>query len=89
MRKQEPFILARLTGEAGDRINTMRRQLLVAADRCTLKVLWAGEGMQQAEIPARNGPLSFERRLRRKSAFAGSGATGHLAHLERYDPSCF
>jgi len=31
MRKQEPFILARLTGEAGDRINTIGRQLLVAA----------------------------------------------------------
>ncbi|MDB6101535.1 MAG: hypothetical protein JWO52_1534 [Gammaproteobacteria bacterium] len=89
MQGGRPFILARLTGEAAGTINTIGVNYSLPQDRCTLKVLWAGEGMHQAGISAGNGTLSFERRSAARSAFAESLEQGIWHIWTGYDHILF
>jgi hypothetical protein len=61
-----PFILARLAVAAPDVIDRIDLDYSLpfgrnSDDRCLLKVVWSGEGMHQALIPAHSGRLSFTR----------------------------
>jgi hypothetical protein len=85
----EPFILARLAGDAAGTINTLGVNYSLPQDQCTLKVLWVGEGMHQAAISAVSGTLSFERASAARSAFAASLQQGIWHIWSGYDHILF
>jgi hypothetical protein len=89
MQGGHPFILARLTGEARGGINTIAVNYSLPQDRCTLKVLWMGEGMQRAALSANTGTVSFERRSAARSAFAASLQQGIWHIWSGYDHILF
>jgi hypothetical protein len=89
MRGDEPFILARLAGEAPGRINTIGVNYSLPQHPCTLKILWSGEGMHQARVSAGNGPVSFERSSAARSAFTESLQQGIWHIWTGYDHILF
>jgi hypothetical protein len=68
----EPFILARITADAAEEIDTIGVDYSLPTkqpgEKCLLKVVWSGQGMHKAEMAAGSGTLSFTR-----AAAAGSG----------------
>lgn len=66
VQQGEPFILARLAVAAPEPIDRIDLDYSLpfgrdSDDRCLLKIVWSGEGMHQALIPAHSGRLSFSR----------------------------
>jgi hypothetical protein len=89
MQGDEPFILARLEGNAGGEIDTLGVNFSLPEVRCILKVVWVGEGLHEADISARNGTLNFERTSAASSAFRQSLQQGIWHIWTGYDHILF
>jgi len=98
----EPFILARLTADVTGAGTTAGAEGTVAtlgvnyslpsagtAERCHLKVIWPGEGMQAADIFAASGTLTFTRSAAAASGFQESLQQGIWHIWTGYDHILF
>jgi hypothetical protein len=72
----EPFLLARLSADAPDTIQSLEVAYSLPATRpLDLTVVWSGEGLQKAQLVSNSGPSTFAR--------SGAARSGFLQSLQQ------
>jgi hypothetical protein len=89
----EAFLLARLVADARQGIDTLGVDYSLPTqrpgERCLLKIVWAGEGLHEAEVAASGRALSFTRESAARSGFVESLQQGIWHIWTGYDHILF